>query len=153
AARLGRHRVRLAHLPLPTTRGCGYIFRTMSDLERLEQLLRSHHTCIAVSTFEEQQALSLIRDAAINLNRQLWIWSVAGGVREGLVGGNPGLPQSEEPLAGLSNLLAFEHRPLCVTLDIAAHLRNDKVMRTLRNTIQQFDGTGAQLILIDYAAE
>jgi AAA+ superfamily predicted ATPase len=125
----------------------------MTDLQRLEQLIRSQHVCIALSTFEERHALSLVRDAAVELNRPLWIWSVAGGVREGLIGGSPGLPQSEDPIQGLNNLLSFEKHPICVTLDLAAHFRNDKVLRTFRNVLHQFEQNGSQLVIIDHAAE
>lgn len=125
----------------------------MNDLERLEQLLRSRHPCISICTYDEDHALSLVRDAAINLNRPLWIWSVVGGVREGLVGGSPGLPGSDDPIAGLNNLLNFERGPICVTLDLAGHLRNEKVLRTLRNVIRQFEQGEAQLVLIDHLVD
>jgi hypothetical protein len=54
----------------------------MSDLEKIKALITGSNSCISINTFEEQYALELIRQAALDLQQQIVIWSVSRGVRE-----------------------------------------------------------------------
>ncbi|MEW6252555.1 MAG: AAA family ATPase [Planctomycetota bacterium] len=122
----------------------------MTDREQLEQLIRRGHGCIAVHTFEEDYALLLVREAAVNLNRPIWIWSVSGGVQEGLLAGGRAITGTEDAIAGLTCFASLPDRPLCVTLDLAPHLRDDRTLRVLRNLLRRLRESGNQLILVDY---
>lgn len=122
----------------------------MTDHERFEELLRLGHTCLAINTYEEEYALGLARDAAIQLKHPLWLWSVAGGVQDALLAGNPPIPATEKPIAGLTELAKHTDHPLCVTLDLAPHLKDERTLRVLRNLLRQFQETGSQLIMIDH---
>jgi AAA+ superfamily predicted ATPase len=124
-----------------------------SDAERLRELFVARHHCIYITTSEEQEALLAVREAALHSARPLWIWSVAGGVQEGLLAESPALPQTEDPLAAFQLFTTRDRFPICVMLDLCAHLRNDKVLRTLRNALNHFRRSGAQLVLIDYDGE
>ena len=45
----------------------------MDDLKHIERLIRSEHPCIAIATYEENYALSLVRDASLQLGGELWV--------------------------------------------------------------------------------
>ncbi len=122
----------------------------MTDRDQLDALLRRRCPCIAVATYEEEYALGLLRGLAIEHNRPLWLWSVGGGVQDGLLASSRPAPGTENPVAGLTHLAELEGGPLCVTLDLVPHLRDERALRVLRNVICRFQHSGAQLVLIDY---
>lgn len=122
----------------------------MNDREQLAQLIRLGHRCVRITTFEEDYALGLLRDLALELGRPLWTWSLGVGLRQGLVAGQPPEPGTEQPQGALAGLALLEGRALCVTLDLAAHLRDAATLRLLRNVLNQFQRTGNQLVMIDH---
>lgn len=61
----------------------------MDDIKRFEQLITGGYCCISTVTYEEQYALEIVRQVALSLSRDLWIWSISGGVRDGLLAGWP----------------------------------------------------------------
>ncbi len=122
----------------------------MNNEERLERLLRCRHTCISVVTLEEDYAVGLVRDAALKLRRPLQMWSLSGGVQEALVAGSPPIPDTTDPAAGLIHLAGLANEPICVTLDLAGHLKQERTLRVWRNLINQFRTTGSQLVMIDH---
>ncbi|MCK4342561.1 MAG: AAA family ATPase [Phycisphaerae bacterium] len=122
----------------------------MNDREELEQLIRLGHTCITISTFEEEYALQCVRDVALQLNRPMWLWSVSGGIQNGLIAGNPTIPSTDKPGDGLTHFASLSDWPICVTLDLAPHLRDERTLRVLRNLLRQFQETHSQLIMIDH---
>ena len=54
----------------------------MDDVGRFEQLMKACHCCISIITHEERYALEIVRNVAVNLRKDIWIWSAAEGVRE-----------------------------------------------------------------------
>ena len=122
----------------------------MNNEERLERLLRCRHTCVSIVTLEEGYALGLVRDAAMKLRRPLQMWSLSGGVQDALVAGSPPIPDTTGPAAGLIHLAGIENEPICVTLDLAGHLKQERTLRVWRNLMNQFRTTGSQLVMIDH---
>ena len=122
----------------------------MNNEERIERLLRCRHVCISIVTLEEDYALHLIRDAAMKLRRPLQMWSLSGGVQDGLIAGSPPIPDTTDPAAGLIHLAGLENEPICLTLDLAGHLTRERTLRIWRNLINQFRTTGSQLVMIDH---
>ncbi len=122
------------------------------DRQRLLRLLRAGHVCIAITTLEEQDALQLVREAALELSRPLYVWSTAGGVQEALLTDSPPIPQTNNPADGLAHLATLENRPLCITLDLLPHLRDQHTLRVWRNLLARFRQSGRQLVMIDYQA-
>jgi len=61
----------------------------MDDIERFTQLITGGYSCISIVTYEEQYALEIVRQVALGLNRDMWIWSVSGGIRDGLLADSP----------------------------------------------------------------
>ncbi|UCG57651.1 MAG: hypothetical protein JSU70_22640, partial [Phycisphaerales bacterium] len=124
----------------------------MNDVERLEQLIQGGYPCISIVTREEQYALEILRQAVLGLNRCLWIWSLAGGVKEGLLAESPFIADTETPGAGLTYMASAKPGSICATLDLAEHLKcGGKALRILRDMITQFDKTGITVVMIDHA--
>ncbi|MCG3127800.1 MAG: ATP-dependent zinc metalloprotease FtsH [Phycisphaerae bacterium] len=123
----------------------------MNDQQRFLQTVSAGHPAIGIVTYEEDEAVGLVRFAALELSRPLWIWSHSGGVQEGLLAESPPLPNTEDPVAGLNALGAREERSICVALDLAAHLRQERPLRAFRNLLRQAPKRGVQLVLIDHS--
>jgi AAA+ superfamily predicted ATPase len=121
----------------------------MGDIERFTKLVTGGYCCISVVTYEEQYALEIVRQAALGLNRNLWIWSVSGGVRDGLLADSPFVADTEPPAAGLLNLGNAKEGAICVTLDLAEHLKGGLALRALRDIIERFEKNGSTLVMID----
>lgn len=139
----------------------------MDDFERLNQLISSGHSCISIVTNEEPQALSLVKDIAMETKRDVLLWSAGFGVREGLIVAQPPVKDTEMAEAALVYFSQLEnssicetqdntgHRkkinkyPICVTLDLAGHLEKNVTLRLLRDVINKFSAVGGTLIMID----
>ena len=125
---------------------------SIDDARRLQRLLTVPYPCVQMVTNEEEYALGLVREAAINLGRGLWQWSVIGGIRNGIVSGEPALKETENPAVALYTMTHFEGdatKHLCVTLDLAPHLRDERVLRALRELITTLGRTNRQLVMIE----
>ena len=121
----------------------------MNNDERFERLVLCRHACISIVTLEENYALQLVRQAAMKLNRPLPMWSLSGGVQDGLLAGSPPLPKTIDANDALIHFAGLEGRPLCLTLDLAPHLQQERTLRIWRNLMNQFAQTGSQLVMID----
>jgi AAA+ superfamily predicted ATPase len=121
----------------------------MSDSERFKQLIKSGYCCISIITQEEHYAMEIVRQAALDMKKDMLIWSVAGGVREGLMTDSPAIVGTETPVAGLSRLAEAKEGSLCVTLDLNEHLNAGQVLRLLREIIGRFEENGSTLVMID----
>ncbi len=122
----------------------------MNDCERLEQLIEGGDGCLSIVTHEEHCALEIVRKTAEKLRRDMWVWSIAEGVRDGLIDGGPAIANTDGPTAGLTNLSQARPGSLCVTLDLAEHLKGGKALRILREMIDSLDRTGLTLVMIDH---
>jgi len=124
----------------------------MNDQERLTSLILARHACIRIVTHDEDYALSLVRDTALNQGLSLHLWSIIGGVRDGLVAGTPPVPETEHPAAALY-YLAQQLAKACVmaTLDLASHLKDERTLRLLRDLISVARKGGTTLVMIDHS--
>jgi len=121
----------------------------MDDIERFEQLINGGYCCISIITHEERYALEITRQTALNLKRDMWIWSVAGGVREGFLTDSPFLADTEKPAIGIRHFADAKEGSICLTLDLAGHLKGGQVLRALRDLIDCFEKNGSTLVMID----
>jgi ATP-dependent 26S proteasome regulatory subunit len=121
----------------------------MTDQEKMELLFRARHPCLSISTFEEDYAMNLVRSAAERMKQKLWIWSMNRGIRDGYR--DDGLPvaDTEHPAAALYYYGVRENGSICVTLDLAEHLKDARTLRILRELIDLFRQGGGCLIMID----
>ncbi len=120
----------------------------MGDCKQLERLIEGGYNCVSIVTHEELYALEIARTAALNLNRPVWMWSMGRGVREGMLSGSCSVAETELPAPGLRNLMETEPGSVCITLDLAEHLKG-LALRMLRDMLEQFEKTGSTLIMID----
>ncbi len=125
----------------------------MDDYERFEHYLERCYPCISIVTFEEHYALEIVRQAAKKLQRDMWIWSIAEGVRDGLalLENGPAIAGTEKPDEGLTNLSNARQGSICVTLDLNEHLRSGKTLRILRDMVERYDKTAITLVMIDHS--
>lgn len=121
----------------------------MDDIERFEKLIASGYGCISIVTDEEQYALEIARQAAMALKRDMWIWSVTSGVRDGLLAESLSIANTESPAAGLCNLAGAKEGSVCVTLDLAEHLKGGPTLRAFRDIIERFESNNNSLVMID----
>lgn len=121
----------------------------MDDIKQFEQLINGGYCCVSIVTHEERYTLEIIRQAALNLKRDMWIWSVAGGVREGFLTDSPFIADTESPAIGLRHFADVKKGSICVTLDLADHLKGGQVLRALRDIIEHFEKNGSTLVMID----
>ena len=121
----------------------------MNDVERLRQLIDSGYSCVSITTYEERYALDIVRQVVLDRTGSMLIWSVADGVREGLMSDSPCIADTETPSTGLRRLADAEEGSICVTLDLAEHLKSGQVLRILREMIDRFEQNGNTLVMID----
>jgi AAA+ superfamily predicted ATPase len=121
----------------------------MNDFEQFAQLIESGIYCISIVTQEERYALEIIRKTAARFKRDMWVWSVADGLRDGLIDGSPSIASTDAPAAGLASIARAKAGSLCVTLDLAEHLRGGKTLRILRDIVDSFHKTGIAIVMID----
>ena len=121
----------------------------MDDVERIKKFISGDNCLISIITYEEQYALDIIRQAALDLKMGLWIWSAAGGVREGFLSDSLFVGDTETPTEGLLHFSDAKEDSVCVTLDISQHLNKGITMRALRNLIECFEKNSNTLVMID----
>jgi hypothetical protein len=121
----------------------------MDDVKQFEQLIKGGYYCISIVTHEERYALEIIRQTALDLQRDMWIWSVAGGVRGGLLADSLFIADTETPAAGLCHFTDTKEGSICVTLDLAEQLKGGLTLRTLRDLIDRFEKNDSTLVMID----
>jgi len=124
----------------------------MNDFEQFEQLIEGGTYCISIVTHEERYALEIVRKTAAKLKRDMWVWSIADGVRDGMIDGGPCIADTDVPAAGLLNMSQAKPGSICVTLDLADHLKSGKALRILRDLVDNFHKTGITIAMIDSTA-
>ena len=122
----------------------------MTDREHFEQLFVSHHPLVAVQTVEEEYVLQTLREMAVELQIELWVWSATDGLREGLLAGSQPVADTDHPAAALY-LLGRDRRKqgIYVFLDLVGCLKDDRTLRCLREAVDKLAEAGSQTILID----
>lgn len=123
-----------------------------NDLQRMISLLRAWHPCITIATYEEEHALEVIRQAAHDLRHDMLVWSISGGLRDGLLAHEPVVKDTEHPAAALFHLARQRplHRTIVVFLDLAPHLKDGRSLRLLRETIDKLSKSDGHAILLDH---
>jgi 1,2-phenylacetyl-CoA epoxidase PaaB subunit len=114
----------------------------MTDQQRLDHLISARHPCIAITTYEEEHALQLVRHAATERGWDLWLWSVTRGVRDGLIANAPTVADTEHPAGALTYLTRDRaKRSIFVMLDLIGHLKDERTMRALRDASTSISAT------------
>src|SRR5437763_14077739 len=98
----------------------------MNDTDRMTQLLTARHPCVTMLTYEETEAIGVVRGAARKAGLDLLEWSVSTGLRDGLAAAAPLVPNTEHPAAALAYLCDREQRMVVAFCDLAAHLKDER---------------------------
>lgn len=121
-----------------------------TDIDALERLLIARHSCVSILTFEEEHALEVVRQATLGRGVPLWVWSASLGVRDGLIKDALPVADTENVAAALYHLWTSpQTQGVIVLLDIAGHLKDERVLRLLRDLIaraEERDDTNLVLI-------
>ena len=125
----------------------------MTDVQRLQQLYLCQHPCISIFTVEEDDALSVVRNMAVEASLDVLVWSASYGLRDGLVADSVPLPDTCPPAAALYKLLTIDKPMLFVLLDMAGNLKDERTARLLREVIHKCAAHGGMLVLIDARGE
>lgn len=139
-----------------------------SDVDRLTHLFRTDQPLTWIATSDEAEALELVRKAAVNDNRGVFVWSCVQGVAQDLLSGSSPENGTESPIVGLARLAQLAqdygpHRerqivsngraPVLVVLDLIDHLSEVRVMRVFRDVLSRVERDGAVLVMIDHRSE
>src|SRR6185436_18910581 len=123
----------------------------LSDHDRLLELIRSEHPAVYIQTFEEQEALQLTIDAALENKSEMWAWSISHALHDPTLRDSVPIPDTDHPAAALYHLINHSQRKIAVLLDIAGHLKDERTLRHLRDLIGKFAKEGGTVIFIDHA--
>jgi len=126
---------------------------TDEDRQRLEKLIQAQHHVISIATLEEEEALQVVRDTALEQGLEIWLWSMSKGIRDGLLVDGPCVPDTDHPAAAMFHWMGQEKGALCIMLDVAGHLKDERTLRLMRDLIAKFEKEGSHLILIDSQGE
>ena len=122
---------------------------TASD--QIDRLARAGHRCLRIVTTEEADALSEVVIAAVNLGYGVQVWSAVHGVYDGLVAGQQPTANTENPAAGMYQLMRIGKPTLLVLLDLTGHFANDeRTLRAWRELVHRCEQTGCCVVLIDH---
>ncbi|WP_428938548.1 AAA family ATPase [Fontivita pretiosa] len=126
----------------------------MSDEQRLDRLLVARHPCVTIFTYEENDALAVVRNVAMQRGLDLWLWTISAGLRDGLIASSASLADTEHPAAALYHLHTREPMlGIFVFLDLAVHLKDERTRRLARDLIDRAARSGSMLVLIDSTDE
>jgi SpoVK/Ycf46/Vps4 family AAA+-type ATPase len=126
----------------------------LSDQDRLERTIRARYPCIAVSTFEEEYVMQLARGVAVELQCDLFTWSVTQGVCDALLAGAPPVVDTDHPAAALVTFCQpRQKRGIFVMLDLVGHLKDERTLRAYRDAVEAMAKSNSVLILIESHAE
>jgi SpoVK/Ycf46/Vps4 family AAA+-type ATPase len=116
-------------------------------LEKLQLLIRSHHSLIALETRDEPRAIALVRQAAEKLQLPLHEWSITSGLAQTSPNMVPSGLGKTNPAQVLEYLLNHvEQREIYLFKDLGAHCKEPYIQRLLRELTMRGQ---AQLILVD----
>ncbi len=125
----------------------------MTDARKLTRLIRAHHACIRVVTYEEEYVLRVVREAAAELNCDLLLWTVIHGVQDGMIADGPRSAETENAAAALYSLGKRHTKAITTMLDLSPHLKDERTLRLLRDLIAHYRAIGGTLILIEHRGE
>ncbi len=123
--------------------------RKMNDVKEFEKVLSDSDKCVRIVTLEEDYALEVVQEAAMNLSKQSFVWTLASGVREGLLESEIAEPAAQSPVEAISYMLKRPYGSVCVFLDLAEHIKNGVALRLIRDSISTMKKNDITFVLID----
>jgi SpoVK/Ycf46/Vps4 family AAA+-type ATPase len=121
----------------------------LTDIDRLERLIRSDRPLVTIQTFEEAYALELVREAG-GPTGSLQIWTVLSGVYDGILENTEPVADTTNPAAALYYLGYKNPAQVVCLVDMAAHLEDPVVMRGLRDLVSAAEARSGTVIMVDH---
>lgn len=125
----------------------------LTDRNELMKLLAARHACVSIVTYEEEHALGVVRDAALESRRQLLLWDCVNGLRDGAVKDMASFADT----TSAGGALAWVEKHLrgdaifCF-LDLGDCIEKDpQVRRMFREAVRRLDEDDGCLVMIDHA--
>ncbi len=124
-----------------------------NDVKRLRDALASDGQIASIHTYEEDYAIFLARQVALELGCDFWLWTACGGMQEGLLAESAPVAGTEEPLAAFEFAARRTNPAIAAFLDLSAALRDARVLRAFRNLLRRAERGSLRLLLIDHDGE
>jgi len=122
----------------------------MRDSQRLKDMIASNRSCISCVTFEESYVRDIVINCAVALKKDLFIWTITEGLRNGIISDDGVVPNTDHPAAAMLHL-AHQHGPrIVLMLDLAGHLDDQRTLRVMRDLLYRFERMGSTLVMVDY---
>jgi AAA+ superfamily predicted ATPase len=122
--------------------------RGRDDVQRLQRLFVSQHPCVSIHTVEEGDVLQVLRTMAVEVGVDLWQWTSTDGLRDGLLSDSKAVPDTSAAIAALYKLTTLTQPAVFVLMDIGGHLKDERVLRMLRDLIHKCSGEGKWMVVI-----
>ena len=122
--------------------------------EKFKLLILSGTPLISIETTDEERATELVRDAARELGRPLFEWSMTEGLRKATLkdedasSSEPTIPGGK-PIKVLERIRSVALETIYLFKDIGPHSKDAQVHRMLRDVIPVCEKTRSTLILVD----
>jgi ATP-dependent 26S proteasome regulatory subunit len=113
--------------------------------DELALLVNSRNPIIAVETCEEQRFITLLEQAARQLEIPLYLWSVTSGLGKA---GGAALYNSDQPEQALTNLGTIQGDGIFVLKDFARYCENDRISRRLRDLADGFRTARRSIVIL-----
>ncbi len=123
----------------------------LNDDQRLSSLIRAGQACISIVTVEEDDALRVVREAAMETGRAMLVWSAVQGLQEGLIERPGRIPDTGHAAAALVRTMETTEPVVLAMLDLGHHLSDARTLRALRDLLRHFDSIKGTLVIIDHA--
>lgn len=126
----------------------------MGDANRLTALLRAGHRCVRIVTHEEPEALDVVTQAALTLDRPLKIWTAVQGLTQwsSVASGGVSMDDAKGVLRHIAALARSgdPDHSIFALMDVADHLGDADTLRALREALLAPRNAGLQLVMIDH---
>lgn len=118
--------------------------------DEIEVLIRAKYPILYIQSWEEERVIGAIRAMGTKLNRTVHTWSVTEAYQPAIVGTSPNkggspLPSELEALAQIHEASEFA---VFVLKDFHPYLRDNRVVRLLRDLSQRLRGKSQTIILL-----
>lgn len=116
-----------------------------TSVHDLKSLVLSFHSLIGIETVEEDRVRSLLIEVALDLKLPFYEWSLTSGFNR-LRGAT--IDGTQDALAALKHIHQIENTDAIYLLkDMARHLENPNVARSLREVAQKLTSTRSAIVL------
>jgi CheY-specific phosphatase CheX len=116
-----------------------------TSVHDLKALVLSFHSLIAIETVEEDRVRSLLVEVALDLKLPFYEWSLTSGFNR-LHGAT--IEGTQDALAALKHIHEIENTDAIYLLkDLARHLENPNIARSLREVAQKLTSTRSAIVL------